>query len=468
MIYKNGKNIISVYKGLTPITKIYKGLNVIWEAFKNFVVSGIPPLTLTNSIGEPLVDYKIYGNTKQSLLPDEYQQVEYIEATGEQYFELNYIPNNKTNSRGKFQVTNTSTASILFGARQKSAASNFYGFNWGGGSPYKWVNSYYTGKTTEVRIDNKVHTFDKKAGVLKLDGNEIGNYTPSVTTWNTTYKMIVFGCNTGGTVGLNPEARLSYLAIDEGEGDLFVLVSCYRKSDGEIGMYDVVNNVFHTNQGTGTFLKGADITPIPTPDNPIYFKSVGDKTEDNEPYDYQIHILNNEIVTNIYLNEPLRKIGDYADYLDFENQTITSNVKSIILTGNEDIYSNQKISGFQYVSISKRSIGTNLTILPEQTNLLKTTHFETVTNVSTPREHTVYIGQSYINFNLDNVNDIETFKTFLGEQYANNTPVILIYPIPTETSTIELPTIPTIQGTNVLSIDTTIQPSNIEITYKGK
>lgn len=36
-------------------------------------------------------------------------------------------------------------------------------------------------------------------------------------------------------------------------------VPCYRKSDGEIGMYDTVSKTFYTNAGTGTFLKGADV-----------------------------------------------------------------------------------------------------------------------------------------------------------------------------------------------------------------
>lgn len=31
---------------------------------------------------------------------------------------------------------------------------------------------------------------------------------------------------------------------------------CYRKSDGEPGMYDIINNIFYTNAGTGTFLYG--------------------------------------------------------------------------------------------------------------------------------------------------------------------------------------------------------------------
>lgn len=37
------------------------------------------------------------------------------------------------------------------------------------------------------------------------------------------------------------------------------LVPCYRKSDGEIGMYDVVRKIFLTNAGTGSFTKGPDI-----------------------------------------------------------------------------------------------------------------------------------------------------------------------------------------------------------------
>ena len=36
-------------------------------------------------------------------------------------------------------------------------------------------------------------------------------------------------------------------------------VPCYRKSDSVIGMYDLVNNQFYINAGTGTFTKGANI-----------------------------------------------------------------------------------------------------------------------------------------------------------------------------------------------------------------
>lgn len=36
-------------------------------------------------------------------------------------------------------------------------------------------------------------------------------------------------------------------------------IPCYRKSDGVIGFYDTVNNVFKVNNGGGTFTKGPDV-----------------------------------------------------------------------------------------------------------------------------------------------------------------------------------------------------------------
>ena len=37
------------------------------------------------------------------------------------------------------------------------------------------------------------------------------------------------------------------------------MIPCYRIADNIAGMYDTVNNVFYTNQGTGTFIVGPDV-----------------------------------------------------------------------------------------------------------------------------------------------------------------------------------------------------------------
>lgn len=33
----------------------------------------------------------------------------------------------------------------------------------------------------------------------------------------------------------------------------------HQYNNGEIGMYDLVNGVFYTNSGSGTFIKGEDV-----------------------------------------------------------------------------------------------------------------------------------------------------------------------------------------------------------------
>jgi hypothetical protein len=54
--------------------------------------------------------------------------------------------------------------------------------------------------------------------------------------------------------------RLYYVRFDTISGTpLYELVPCYRKSDGVIGLYDVVNDVFRTNDGSGSFTAGADV-----------------------------------------------------------------------------------------------------------------------------------------------------------------------------------------------------------------
>jgi len=71
----------------------------------------------------------------------------------------------------------------------------------------------------------------------------------------------------------------------------------------------------------------------PTPETPIDVVSVGelvtDETDDNYGK-YKIPLLIKTSLqtysTNIFLNEPLRKIGDYADYIEFKSGKVIRNV----------------------------------------------------------------------------------------------------------------------------------------------
>lgn len=103
--------------------------------------------------------------------------------------------------------------------------------------------------------------------------------------------------------------------IDESE---LKLVPCYRKSDNEIGMYDMFSGNFYTNAGTGKFSKGNDIQKVVI--DPSLEKYKNDKTSNVKAYikwvdgdgttESPIDQLNNIEDTNYVLEE----INDNIEY----------------------------------------------------------------------------------------------------------------------------------------------------------
>lgn len=96
MIIKNNQTTDKIYKGTTEIEKIYKGTVLVYEAWKKLVSQGIPPLTLTKCKENKLLNYQIYGNSKQDGTPTPSTPVE-IQSVGDKtknkfnYKDYNYL-----------------------------------------------------------------------------------------------------------------------------------------------------------------------------------------------------------------------------------------------------------------------------------------------------------------------------------------------------------------------------------------
>lgn len=195
----------------------------------------------------------------------------------------------------------------------------------------------------------------------------------------------------------------------------------------------------------------------------VYVSEVKDEFE---PYGYKMPIKINDKVTNIYLNEPLRKAGDYIDYIDYKNKKVVRPMTRLIFNGTETFWTNQTVSNNQVVSVLKTSINTGGLVLPYTSNKFYCSHFNISTIINTVNIGQVYCGGNYINFNLDGVNNLTTFKEWLAQQYANGTPVVFEYPVATPTEeTIEIPDIQMTKGTNIFGVQTEIQPSALSVEY---
>ena len=116
-----------------------------------------------------------------------------------------------------------------------------------------------TGQSSTVNIKNTIHDVVHNADGVWVDGVNAFNFTDA-SAISSTKHILLFGKYSGNNaVSGGADGKCSYFKVLSNGNLLCDLVPCYRKSDGEIGMYDLVSKTFLTNAGTGTFTKGADV-----------------------------------------------------------------------------------------------------------------------------------------------------------------------------------------------------------------
>lgn len=212
-------------------------------------------------IPSPNVEYpQPIENSGSSSLPTEYQQVEYIESTGTQYIDTGVTGKNTLS----FYVKTNSGANTLFGAEDTTDTNKcmaIAGSTWEGndtdyirylttnGIPLVVKLSSYDNYVLEISNTKATVYYDKQSNTISL--------TPTDNTVN--YTIYLFARNKDGIASSFSARKIYLFKIYESDVLIRDFIPCYRKADNVIGLYDLVNNVFYTNQGTGTFLKGKDV-----------------------------------------------------------------------------------------------------------------------------------------------------------------------------------------------------------------
>lgn len=162
----------------------------------------------------------------------------------------------------------------------------------------------------------------------------------------------------------------------------------------------------------------------------------------------------------IYLPEPLRRIGDYADTVASDG-TVTRRVKKLVLTGQESW--NKNSANRMYTSLGENSvIGT----VPICTNFVGT-NAETYADIGDGQITTSHTGGGVnrLACYFSSITDTQVFKNWLSDLYVAGTPVTVWYVLSSpQTESFTAPTISTVKGENVLTVGTALPPSQISIT----
>lgn len=203
----------------------------------------------------------------QSPLPPEYRQLEYLESNGYQiikapytcgrtlsyvYFETEGYPiqQNVSTDYGAFIGGGASSTFELYYGRTNNGFFSFFINN--SPSVFNYGHQRNTWYKLKAIFENGVKT-------LFVDDVIVGqeSTTSTITMSGTPVGLWLFRYNYSGTRGEYLEGRIkrTYVKMIGTNGEIeYDFIPALRIADSKPGLYDLVNDQFYTNAGTGEFL----------------------------------------------------------------------------------------------------------------------------------------------------------------------------------------------------------------------
>ena len=176
-------------------------------------------------------------------LPKTFRQLEYIQSTGTQYIRDTVIFNDisvvkikllePTNARSENNgIFATSTSTWSYGCPIVFTHV---------GSLYCYRHESYTPVTRNTIID-----LELGKTYFKVNGTEYSTTVDSDSGYLEYFRAYTY----------YGEYKFYSVKVYDSNGIIRDFVPAQRKSDSVLGLYDLVNDVFYTNAGTGTFIAG--------------------------------------------------------------------------------------------------------------------------------------------------------------------------------------------------------------------
>ena len=159
----------------------------------------------------------------------------------------------------------------------------------------------------------------------------------------------------------------------------------------------------------------------------------------------------------------LYAVGNYKDTQEIIGGTVTRKVGAYVFDGTEQLSTSTAYGSAILLTSAASSWGA----VKNSTPLC--THFTGLAMISsgTAAENTCFFnasGHFYFRTSMSKTD----FATFLAEQYAAGTPVIVLYPLAEETTEQVTPQrLHTAAGTNTVSVTSEVDPVTLTVVYKG-
>jgi hypothetical protein len=178
-----------------------------------------------------------------------YTRLSYIEATGEQYFNLNYIvKETDTIEVMYFSTENANGEKMLFGAMDSNGSVSVSISSTSGGIRFG------TNKNTSVaRVYYRYNIVLKKGSLV----NGTASAAPEFSAMPE-LPIYLFARNNNGTAGNFGKHRCFYFRITDADGNVVKSLRPAKNSDGVIGMLDEIDGTFYSSESGVEFVGGLE------------------------------------------------------------------------------------------------------------------------------------------------------------------------------------------------------------------
>lgn len=217
--------------------------------------------------GDFIIGQDISTQIEQVDLPSEYKRLLYIDNIRGSYINTgvtvsdiaeNPIIQTKYQQRNEGDLdwfgTNNNNGKIIFNFRNNLGPITY--IRWGAASSTNltWNSGFGVSSLVFTSTPQTLKLYGVNKLSIDIDGVNVANSGYYTTDFNTAYNIMI---GTGRTA--NSSSRWYSFIISNGETEKFHGIPAIRKSDGEVGMFDIVTNTFFANVGAGQFIAGTEI-----------------------------------------------------------------------------------------------------------------------------------------------------------------------------------------------------------------
>lgn len=184
----------------------------------------------------------------------DYTPIEYLESTGTQYIDTGYIPNQDTGVKTKAvfnSVINSETN--MFGSGQNYDNRAFELYTWEQKLSFNYFNKNYeidsmaVGDTIVIDWNKNIINYSKNDGPYVEVVHQYGDFVSP-------HNMVMFAIQRPTGIGVG-KVKIYYFKIYD-NGTLVRDFVPVLDKDGVPCMYDLVENKYYYNAGTGDFIAG--------------------------------------------------------------------------------------------------------------------------------------------------------------------------------------------------------------------